>query len=124
MKQNLQTIVRKRREMEHAIREHRLSMQKQCFEKECEQRRMIKSKQVSVRVTTALSVRSEPAMSTVAKEEGVVRSSSSHSAPGPLQRTGISCRQCGKLCSKSANHKNACTWHFGVSAILIIISGF
>ena len=120
VKQNLQMIVRKRREMEQAIREHRLSMQKQCFEEECEQRRLIKSKQMSVRATTALSVRSEPTLSTVAKGEGVARSSSSHSAPGPLQRTAISCRQCGKLYSKSTNHKNACTWHFGVSGTLII----
>jgi hypothetical protein len=117
VKQNLQMIVRKRREMEQAIRDHRLTMQKQCFEEECKQRRMVKSKQGSVRLTTAMSVRSEPGLSSVAKETGVARSSSSHSAPGPLQRTALSCRQCGKLYSRSNNHERACIWHFGVSDI-------
>ncbi len=117
VKQNLQMIVRKRREMEQAIKDHRLTMQKQCFEEECKQRRMIKSKQGSVRLTTAMSVRSEPGLSSVAKETGVARSSSSHSAPGPLQRTALNCRQCGKLYCRSNNHERACIWHFGVSDI-------
>lgn len=116
VKQNLQTIVRKRREMEQAIREHRLNMQRKCFEEECEQRRLMKSKQGARSLTTAMSVRSEPVLSCVAKKMGVARSSSSHSAPGPLQRTALNCQQCGKLYSKSNNHERACTWHFGVGS--------
>ena len=117
-KQNLQTIVRKRREMEQAIKEHRLNMQKQCFEEECKQRRLIKSKQGSaIRTTTALSVRSEPVLSSAAKMTDVERSSSSHSAPAPLQRTALSCQQCGKFYSKSNNHERACTWHYGVRKV-------
>lgn len=116
-KQNLQIIVRKRREMERAIREHRLTMQKQCFKEECEQRRLIKLKQRNVRSSTATSVRSEPVLGSVAKETGVARLPSSHSASGPLQRTSCSCRNCGKLYDKSNNHGRACTWHFGVSCI-------
>jgi hypothetical protein len=115
VKENLQMIVRKRREMEQAIRDHRLSMQKQCFEEECQQRRMVKSKQGSLRLTTAMSVRSEPGLRAVVTMDTTARSS--HSAPGPLQRTALSCRQCGKLYSRNNNHKRACTWHFGVGGI-------
>lgn len=117
VKQNLQTIVRKRREMEQAIKEHRLNMQRRCFEEECEQRRLIRSKQGSVRLPTAMSVRSEPVLSCAAKNKPITRSKSSQSAPGPLQRTALTCRHCGKLYSKSNNHERACTWHYGVSSL-------
>ena len=112
VKENLQMIVRKRREMEQAIKDHRLSMQKQFFEEEYQHRRMVKSKQGSLRLTTAMSVRSEPGgLRPGPKDTSTVRSS--HSAPESLQRTALSCQQCGKFFSGSNNHERACTWHFG-----------
>lgn len=126
LKQNLQTIIKKRREMEHAVRDHRLKMQKKCFEVECERRRMENSKHRLVlsppRMTTAMSVKSEPTLSTVVEKSSLPRYSSRHSAPAPSQTTSMkTCGQCGKLFSPKGNHEKACIWHLGVGIIRIAI---
>lgn len=125
LKQNLQSIVRKRREMEQAIRDHRVNMQKKCFEVECEQRRIMKTQQYKLalspsRLTTAISVRSEPILTSRVEKSSLSRYSS-HSAPVPLQSSLETCRQCGKTFSLKNNHERACNWHLGVSEVLMIL---
>ena len=117
-KKNLQAVMRKRREMEQAIKDHRVIMQKKCFEVEFEQRRIEKSKHwlasPSRNLSTAMS---EPVLNN-GETLSLQRYQSSHSAPivVPSQRAALkTCGQCGKLFASKQNHKRACAWHPGVS---------